>query len=788
MDSMQQNSKVFTHIAPVAGNIIRVVYNHSAEAPTQSILIADDFTADAEHAVITYQTDGERITFQNRHGVTVLQETARSLTPKQVYRYVIDGEPIMRSKNTANGEVAYIENARKEPDGSAYQAELVFATTQDEHLYGLGQQENGVYNYNGQVEYLYQTNMKISIPFVLSSKNYGILIDTQSALVFDGKDGSMRFMLDTVREISYYMIIGENFDEIIKALRTLTGRTPMLPRWAFGYLQSKERYHSTQELLSTVAQFRSTEVPIDCIVQDWYSWEKGLWGEKRADPSRYPDPKMLVDGLHQNHAKLMVSIWPNMAVAASNYQAFAQRGLLLPNSAVYNAFDEDARALYWQQCEEDWFSAGVDAWWCDNTEPFSDVDWNGETKRSEELRYQLVVTDSQKSMDWTRINTFGLLHAKGIYENWRRNTNAKRVTNLTRSTYASGQRYGVIAWSGDISAKWSVLKKQIVEGIQFSMSGAPYWTLDIGGFFTVKDKFENRGCEKAGDDTRLWFWDGDFNDGVDDLGYRELYVRWLQYATFLPIFRAHGTDTPREPWRFGQAGDPFYDTIVAFMQLRYRLLPYIYATAAAVHLQHDTLLRSLMFDFAGDAKVRDICDCYMFGHALLVCPVTEPMYFGPNSTPLEHTPKTRTVYLPQSAQWYDFWTNQVYAGGTTITCEAPLARMPLLVKAGSILPLSDPLTYADERQGEVAVILVYDGLDGAFSLYNDEGDGYAYETGHYAVIDLHYDNATKTLCFAKARGQYQYQECFIVKRIADGGVVHTASCKYAGEEVTLRLG
>lgn len=787
MDSTSHSNTLFTHILPVAANVVRVVYSLSPQAPKQSTLIADDFVCDAAAGGVSYTVTDGRIAFQNLHGETILIETAHCMTPKDVYRYVIDGEPILKSKSTANGEVAYIQNARSVPAGSAFEGKLVFTVTANEHLYGLGQHENGVYNYNGQTEYLYQTNMKISIPFLLSSQNYGILIDTETAMVFDSKNGQMSFTLDTVTELSYYVIIGECFDTLIATLRTLTGRAPMLPRWAFGYIQSKERYHSSVELISTVAQFRAFGIPVDCIVQDWYSWQNGLWGEKRADPDRYPNLPALMNGLHRQHAKLMVSVWPNMAVGSVNYQEFERQGLLLPNSAVYNAFDENARAIYWRQCEEDWFSAGVDAWWCDNAEPFSDADWNGETKRTEKLRYQLIVTDSQKSMDWTRLNTFGLFHARGIYENWRKTTDAKRVTNLSRSTYASGQQYGVIVWSGDISAKWSALKNQIVEGIKFSMSGAPYWTLDIGGFFTVKDQFENRGCDKAGDDTRLWFWDGDFNRGVDDLGYRELYVRWLEYAAFLPVFRAHGTDTPREPWRFGKPGEMFYEAILTFIRLRYRLLPYIYATAAAVYLHHGTMLRSLMFDFAHDERVRDACHSFMLGNALLITPVTEPMYYGPDSTPLHNTLKTQDVYLPQAKLWYDFWTNGAFAGGQNVQCETPLDRIPVFVKAGSILPLSQPLAYADEQHGELAEILIYDGADGVFSLYNDAGDGYAYENGEYSLIDLNYRHVDQTLCFGKAIGGFKHQEHFTLKRITDGRVARTVVFDYIGDTTCISL-
>lgn len=787
MNNNTQSSTLYTHILPVSANVIRVAYTLSPQTPGQSPLIAGCFSCDAAACRVAYCVTQGRIAFQNQDGETILEETAHCMTPKAVYRYEIDGDPILQTKSTANGEVAYIQNARSMASESAYGGKLVFSIAADEHLYGLGQHENGVYNYNGQTEYLYQTNMKISIPFLLSSKNYGILIDTETAMVFDCQNGQMSFTLDTVNELSYYVIIGDCLDALIADLRTLTGRAPMLPRWAFGYVQSKERYRSSEELLRTVEQFRAAGIPVDCIVQDWYTWPQGLWGEKHADPGRYPDLPALLTGLHARHAKLMVSIWPNMARGCANYQAFEQQGLLLPNSAVYNAFDERARALYWHQCEEDWFAAGADAWWCDNAEPFSDADWNGEAKRPERTRYQLILTDSQKSMNWTQLNTYGLFHAKGIYENWRKSTNAKRVVNLTRSTYASGQRYGVIAWSGDTSAKWSVLKNQIVEGIKFSMSGAPYWTLDIGGFFTVKDQYENRGCEQAANRSPLWFWDGDFNGGVNDLGYRELYVRWLQYAAFLPIFRSHGTDTPREPWRFGNPGDMFYDAILAFIRLRYRLLPYIYATAAMVYLRHGSMLRSLMFDFAQDERVRDACHSFMLGNALLVAPVTEPMYYGPNSTPLGPTAKTQVVYLPQGTRWYDFWTNSAFCGGQNVLCEAPIDRIPVFVKAGSIVPFSQPLPYADEQLGAIAEIYVYDGADGTFSLYNDAGDGYAYENGEYCVIDLTYSHANQTLSLGKAVGRFQYQEHFTLKRIADGGVARTVTIRYAGEATRISL-
>lgn len=787
MDSSNKCSSTVVHIMPMTENIIRVVYSKNKEKPENSILIAEDFIPMDNLATDNYLSEDNCILFKNKQGEVILKETGHSLTEKEVLAYYVDGEPVIKYKHTANGDVAYIENASRKSAGKSYEGKLVFSITEKEAIYGLGQHENGIYNYNGKKEYLFQANMKISIPFILSSRNYGILIDTESAVIFDSKEGEVTFSIDTTDELSYYVIIGKNFEEIIKELRNLTGRAPMLPRWAYGYVQSKERYYSSEELINTVLKFRNSGIPIDCIVQDWFSWEEGLWGEKRADKKRYPDIKRLVDRLHKEQVKLMVSIWPNMAEGGTNLREFKEKGLLLPNTTTYDAYSEEARAVYWKQCEEDWFSAGVDAWWCDNAEPFSDADWNGEKKRPEELRYQLIADESKKSMDWTRLNSYGLLHSKGIYENWRKTKNGKRVTNLTRSSYISGQRYGTVSWSGDISAKWSVLRKQITEGIKFSMSGMPYWTLDIGAFFTVKDKWENRGCNCNGNTNKLWFWDGDYNDGVEDLGYKELYVRWFQYGAFLPMFRSHGTDTPREPWNFGKPEDIFYETIIKFIKLRYQLLPYIYSMAAAVNQNHSTILRSLMFDFVEDENVKELSDSFMFGKAFLVCPVTEPMYYEVNNVPVSKAEKTKNVYLPKGAWWYDFWTNTLHEGGQTLVCRATLDVMPLFVKAGSIVPISEPLMYADEKKGEISEIIIYSGEDGEFTLYNDDGDNYSYEKGNYSTIDLLYRDNEKTLTFGMACGEFKYQENFKIKFIKSGENPKTVEFIYKGIEETIKF-
>ncbi|MBR4575250.1 MAG: DUF5110 domain-containing protein, partial [Lachnospiraceae bacterium] len=447
-----------------------------------------------------------------------------------------------------------------------------------------------------------------------------------------------------------------------------------------------------------------------------------------------------VSHLHDSNVHFMVSIWPNMSPDSENYAEFAEKKMLLPNSNLYDAFDENARKLYWDQTTEEIMSSGTDALWCDNAEPFSDADWSGSTKKPEEERYLVVTETSKRSMDSERLNSYGLYHAKGIYENWRKTYPEKRVVNLTRSGYTGIQSFGTILWSGDITATYDTLRRQIVEGIRMSLTGMPYWTLDIGGFFVVNDKYENRGCNDT-EHKPLWFWHGDYNDGVDDPGYRELYTRWLEFGTFLPVFRSHGTDTPREPWRFGKKGDMFYDAITDHIRLRYRLMPYIYSLAASAHFNGEMIMRSLIAEFPDDDRVGEIADEYLFGPFMLIAPVYTPMYYLPGSEETKETHKSREVYLPKGCGWYDFFSGSYYEGGQTVQAEAPIDRIPVFVREGAVIPFSDDISYADERGGLADTVKVYEGCDGKFMLYYDEGDGYGFEKGDYGYLELTYSES-----------------------------------------------
>ncbi|HCT91526.1 MAG TPA: glycoside hydrolase [Lachnospiraceae bacterium] len=708
-------------------------------------------------------------------GRLYLQEAGKSLSPVDVIHYTTGDEaPVIDRVKTVDGERNFIRNLKPVVDRKAYRGKLSFNWAEDEAIHGLGQGEEGIYDYRHHSQYLYQHNMRIPVPFFVSTKGYGIFLDCGSLMTFnDDENGSYIFM-DTVDQLDYYFIAGDSLDEIIGGFRVLTGQAAMLPRWAFGYVQSKEAYTTGDELEETARRYRDIGVPLDCIVQDWNSWEPGHWGEKAVDRERYPDLKGNMERIHGMHVHSMVSVWPNMNSCTKDYEEFMEGGHMLHDLSTYDAFSEEARALYWKQANEGLFSQGFDSWWCDSTEPFSGPDWGGEVKREPWERFMLVGKEHKQYIDAARANTFALYHARGIYENQRKTTENQRVLNLTRSGYAASQRYGTMLWSGDISASWDTLRRQIVEGLNFAMSGMPYWTLDIGAFFVVGTAWQNRGCGCNTDPTPKWFWTGGYNDGVADLGYRELYVRWLEFGVFLPMFRSHGTDTPREIWHFGKPGDIFYDAIELNIRLRYRLLPYIYSLAGAVHLQGATMMRSLLFDFADDEKVRGIADEYMFGPSLLICPVTEPMYYEAESCPIDRE-KRRDCYLPAGCGWVDFMDGEYYEGGRTVNVSAPLEKIPVFVRAGSIIPETEGLIYADQMAGSEITFHVYPGADGEYTYYEDEGDSYNYEKGAYSLIPLFWNETEKKFTIGERQGSYPGMAAERTFRIVCGGWETTVS-------------
>lgn len=765
-------------------NIVHVRYQWGEQKEYQSNLIEQKWQQVWETSegggMEECRLEDDILLFQ-KNGQVYLRETKTAYSEKPVYRFE-EGTAQAAAKKTANGEVISRESGKAVLDHMAYCVKVVFEAKPDEFVTGLGQMDMAPLNLKDRTEYLYQTNMRIAVPFLISSANYGILLDTEGAVCYQNRENQICFELDTAEELSYYIIMGDSIDEVIGWLRELTGRAELLPRWAFGYIQSKEKYGSAEELLETTKRFRQEHIPLDCIVQDWESWCSGMWGEKTPDPDRYPDLHALTQQLHASHTRLMWSIWPNMSMECEDYKEFEANGLLLPNSNVYDAYEEEGQKLYWEQCQRILFDGGLDAWWCDNSEPFSDPEWNGEKQREPQERYEVILEESKKHMSPERVNSYGLFHAKGIYEGWRASGSEKRVVNLTRSTYLSGQKYGVIPWSGDISARWDVLRQQIREGLRMSLSGFPYWTLDIGGFFAVREKWQNRGCNCSQNPAMLWFWDGDYNEGVNDLGYQELYTRWLQFGTFLPIFRSHGTDTPREPWRFRGENDLFYQVICKYINLRYQLMPYLYSSAAAVYREHFTMMRSFLFDFPQDKTAVLQEESFMCGQFLLAAPVTEPMYYEKNSQKLEEKRRIRRVYLPAGTKWYDFWEETSVEGGVWIERETPIEIMPLYIRAGAILPLSEPMQYAQERAGAVSELRIYEGGDGEFTLYNDEGDRYTYQDGAYCAIKVRYLDAEKMVILEEAEGNWPYQKEWKLVFVAEDGTKEEQYIQYDGTQ------
>ncbi|MFC6651694.1 TIM-barrel domain-containing protein [Paenibacillus rhizoplanae] len=787
-----ETSEGMMHIGWCTPGIARIRYTLNAElSGKESLMVVSRPAAEnVEYNVtelpghleistgqLTIEVDKETCAFSYRaaDGTLLTREPARggkTLERTEVYHTVFDASSdTVETGQGADGLRARAEGVNRRLDREAFHTKLEFEWQESEALYGLGSHEEGMMNLRGRQQYLYQQNMKAVVPVLVSTRGYGILVDSGSYMTFHDDDFGSYLWSDADEEMDYYFIYGPEFDQITAGIRYLTGEAPMLPKWSFGYVQSKERYVSQAELLAIVQEYRERSLPLDCIVLDWQSWTGNLWGQKTFDPERFPDPSQMMDSLHAMNAKLMVSIWPIMGAGGENHEEMKARGFLLGNQATYDAFSEEARALYWKQANEGLFAHGIDAWWCDCTEPF-EADWKGAVKPEPEQRLLINTAESKRYLDPGLINAYSMQHSKGIYEGQRAATSAKRVINLTRSAFAGQHRYGTITWSGDIAANWETLRKQIADGLNFCVTGSPYWTLDIGAFFVKNHKEQ-------------WFCCGDYDEGVADLGYRELYVRWFQLGAFLPMFRSHGTDTPREIWQFGQEGELMYDTLVNYLKLRYRLMPYIYSLAGAVAHRSYTMFRALAFDYREDVRVHSISDQFMFGPAFMVAPVTEAMYYGPGSRELEGVLKQRSVYLPEG-EWYDYWSDERLEGGVTIVAKADLETLPLYVRAGSVVPLGPDVQYTDEQPEAVTRLKVYGGKDAVFTLYEDEGDNYNYETGSYAMIELSWCEADRSLTIGKRAGDYAGMQAVRQFAVELAGYAGSVIVTYEGEALTVR--
>lgn len=531
--------------------------------------------------------------------------------------------------------------------------------------------------------------------------------------------------------IDYYFVYGPRLDDVVKGYRTLTGAATMLPRWAFGFWQSKNKYNTQKEVLDTVAEFRRRQIPIDNIVQDWQYWQADSWGTHQFEASRYPDPDAMIKTIHDNNVRFMISVWGKFYPSTENAKALqAIGGLYQPTLTAgtkdwlnrgytfYDAFNKPARKLFWNQVNTALFSKGVDAWWMDATEP--DI-VQPSPPTLESLR---TAIDKTAIGTASRVmNAYALVNSEAVYDGQRSVKPDQRVFILTRSGFAGIQRYGTVTWSGDITSTWATLKKQITAGLNFSIAGDPYWTNDTGGY-TMERRFA-----QARDGEALDEW-------------QELNARWFQFSTFSPILRVHGTDRPREMWNLGPDTSPVYQTELKFDRLRYSLFPYIYAIAG--HTSHDgyTMMRPLVMDFTSDANALTVADQYMFGPAFLVNPVTE------------YKARSRQVYLPAGTDWYDFWTGKDAQGGATIVADAPYDQLPVFVRAGSIVPIGPDQQYVGEKPADALTLYVYAGANGTFSLYEDDGLTNGYERGQFAQIPLTWNDAAGTLTIGRRTGSF----------------------------------
>jgi alpha-D-xyloside xylohydrolase len=533
-------------------------------------------------------------------------------------------------------------------------------------------------------------------------------------------------------QIDYYFVHGANADQVLSGYRLLTGKAPMMPKWAMGFWQCRERYKSQDELLSVVKEFRKRQIPFDNIVQDWFYWKENQWGSHEFDPERFPDPDGMVKELHEKlNTHIMISVWPKFYVGTKHYDEMNEQSWLYMYSieqkrkdwvgmgyvsTFYDAFSEGARNLYWKQMNEKLFSKGIDAWWLDATEPdMGDVPSN--TERLLRMHPNTLGTAMRYE------NAYSLMLTSGVYNNQRKTKPDQRVFILTRSTYAGQQRNAAASWSGDIVCRWHDLKAQIPAGLNMCLSGIPYWTTDIGGF-ALEHRFE------------------DPNE-ADLEEWRELQTRWFQYGTFCPLFRSHGQFPPREMFNVAPEGTPTYNAMLAYDKLRYRLMPYIYSLTGMVTQRDYTIMRGLVMDFGADKNVLGINDQFMFGPALLINPVTE------------YKTRTRSVYLPAGTNWYDLKTGKMLKGGQKILADAPYSDVPIYVKTGSIVPCGPEIQYATEKSADPIRLFVYTGSDGEFTLYEDENINYNYEKGKFATVKMSYNENKHELTIGKREGEFE---------------------------------
>ena len=585
-------------------------------------------------------------------------------------------------------------------------------------------------------------------------------------------------------DMDYYFIAGKNMDEVISGYRTLTGKAPVYPKWVLGFWQSRERYQSSKDIEENMKKFRDLKIPVDNIVQDWNYWKLDSWGSHEFEAARYPNPQAMLDSVHALHGRFMISVWPKFYDTVKNYKELDAKGWMYHQAikddihdwlgfrgSFYDAYDAGARKMFWRQMDENLYTKykfGIDAWWMDASEP--------NVRDCTPMWYRKALSGPTALGTSTEyFNAYSIVNADAIYNGQRIVNPNQRVFLLTRSGFAGEQRYSTATWSGDIATRWEDMRAQMTAGLNYSMAGLPFWGMDQGGFcvenryVAAQQEFDKTGKENA--DLKEW---------------RELQARWNQFGCFVPLYRAHGQWPLREVWNIAPADHPAYKTIVAYDKLRYRLMPYLYSMAGMVHLKDYTMMRGLVMDFNGDEKVLDIKDQWMFGSALMACPVGEYQKYS------------REVYLPKQKGWYDFYTGAYHAGGQTIVADAPYDKIPVFIPEGAIFPIGPEMQWSDEKKPELIDLYVYAGKDGSYALYEDEGTNYNYEKGKYAVIDFKYDDARKQITIGARKGSFDGMlqkrrfNIILVDQKKQQGVNLAKSpkgkvVKYVGQAMTVKL-
>ena len=706
------------------------------------------------------------------------------------------GETLLREKGLTT-----FEPRTTGPDAGKFRVTQGFALDKDEAIFGLGTIQNGKMNRRGEHKLMEQSNLEDFQNVLQSIKGWGLYWDNYSRTQFDDDAvKGMSFSSEVGDCVDYYFMYGGSADGVIAQMRGLSGNVPMFPLWTYGFWQCKERYKSSAEVLAVVDKYRELQVPLDGIIQDWQYWGSNyLWNAMDFLTEEYANGEQMISDVHKKNAHFMISIWASFGPKTKAYKQLDEKGLLFdfetwPQSGltfwpprmdypsgvrVYDAFSPEARDIYWQNLKT-LFDKGTDAWWMDSTDPdfFNPKDSDYDHKAG------------QDGGTWRSLrNAFPLATVRGVYEAQRKESEQKRVFIMTRSAFAGQQHYGSGLWSGDVASSWDMLRKQVPAGLSYSLTGCPNFNTDIGGFFC--GSYNTQGAGSAPCNPQ----------------FQELYIRWMQYGLFCPVFRSHGADAPREIWQFGQKGDIVYDAIEQQIRLRYRLIPYLYSTAWQVTSNNASYLRPLFSDFAQDRKVWDMTDEFLFGKNILAAPILDPQYTEEqiiredamtgwdkkdvmvenNVMTIDWTqPKTATKYLPKGTDWYDFWTNRRLKGGQTVTLQTTIDHVPMFVRAGSILPLGPEMQYVGEKPWDNLELRVYPGADATFTLYEDEGDNYNYEQGLYTTIEMRWNDRTRMLTIGERQGQYpgmlNARKFTLV--LPDGT---TKTVDYSGQLLTIKL-